>query len=262
MTKNAWRSLLYIALCVKGGLGCLVVSAVEKVPNVGEDFTRPLGRVDLRWTYENEVDNQQYDEVALRIEQPFNLSDQWTLNTRFDLPGIYKNLPAPGQETWGLGDIDFQTGLNRKLNDRYAVGGGVRAYFPTASEDRFGTGKYRLLVGGGVRAFLPEISSGSFIAPQLQYDFDVAGDASRPGISVLRILPTFQVGLPQDQFLSFLSSGDIRYDFNSNKWFVPIDVTYGKRWGNVITSLQASYPIVDDLKLYEVKTELRVGSFF
>ncbi len=36
MTKNAWRSLLYIALCVKGGLGCLVVSAVEKVPNVGE----------------------------------------------------------------------------------------------------------------------------------------------------------------------------------------------------------------------------------
>jgi len=44
MTKNAWRSLLYIALCVKGGLGCLVVSAVEKVPNVGEDFTRPLGQ--------------------------------------------------------------------------------------------------------------------------------------------------------------------------------------------------------------------------
>ena len=150
----------------------------------------------------------------------------------------------------------------RKLNDRYAVGGGVRVYFPTASEDRFGTGKYRLLVGGGLRTMLPEISVGSFLAPQLQYDFDVAGDASRPGISVLRILPTFQVGLPQEQFLSFLSSGDIRYNFNSKKWFVPIDVTYGKRWGNVITSVQASYPIVDDLKMYEVKTELRVGYFF
>ena len=262
MTRNTWRSLLYIALCVKGGLGCLLAGAVEKVPNVGEDFTRPLGRVDLRWTYENEVDNKEYDEVTLRIEQPFTLPEQWTINTRFDLPGIYKNLPSPGQETWGLGDVDFQTGLIRQLNERYAVGGGVRAFFPTATEDRFGTGKYRLLVGGGLRAFLPEISSGSFIAPQLQYDFNIAGEASRPGISVLRILPTFQVGLPQDQFLSFLSSGDIRYDFNSKKWFVPIDVTYGKRWGNVITSLQASYPIVDDLKLYEVKTELRVGYFF
>jgi len=190
------------------------------------------------------------------------LSEQWTINTRFDLPGIYKNLPSPGQETWGLGDVDFQTALIRKLNDRYALGGGVRAFFPTATEDRFGTGKYRLLVGGGVCAFLPEISAGSFIAPQLQYDFDVAGDASRPGISVLRILPTFKVGLPQDQFLSFLSSGDIRYNFNSKKWFVPIDVTYGKRWKNVITSLQVSYPIVDNLKMYEVKTELRVGYFF
>ena len=96
----------------------------------------------------------------------------------------------------------------------------------------------------------------------MQYDFGVAGNAFRPGISVLRILPTFQVGLPQDQFLLFLSSGDIRYNFNLKKWFVPINVTCGKRWGNVITSLHASYPIVDDLEMYEVKTELRVGYFF
>jgi hypothetical protein len=100
------------------------------------------------------------------------------------------------------------------------------------------------------------------LAFHLHYDFNIAGEASRANIRVLRILPTFQVGLPQDQFISFLSSGDIRYDFNSKKWFVPFDVSYCKRWGNVIISLQASYPIVDDLKLYEVKTELRIGYFF
>jgi hypothetical protein len=34
MTRKTWRSLLYIALCVKGGLGCLLAVAVEKVPCV------------------------------------------------------------------------------------------------------------------------------------------------------------------------------------------------------------------------------------
>jgi hypothetical protein len=239
-----------------------MANASEQGANVGQDFTRPLGRVDLRWTYQNQVDNQEYDEVTLRLEQPFRLSEQWTFNTRFNLPGIYKNLPNSGEHEWGFGDLDVQTALIRKFTERYSMGGGVRTIVPTASEERFGTGKYRLLVGGGLRAMLPEISSGSFIAPQLQYDFDVAGDKARVGISKLRILPTLNLGLPQDQFLTFLSSGDLRYDFNSQKWFVPVDVTYGKRWNNLIASLQASYPIVDDLKLYEFKTELRIGYFF
>lgn len=239
-----------------------MANASEQSTNVGQDFTRPLGRVDLRWTYQNRVDNQEYDEITLRLEQPLRLSEQWTFNTRFDLPGIYKNLPNPGEHEWGLGDLDVQTGLIRQLTERYSVGGGVRTIVPTASEERFGTGKYRLLVGGGLRAMLPEISSSSFIAPQLQYDFDVAGDDARASISKLRILPTLNVGLPQDQFLTFLSSGDLRYDFNSQKWFVPIDVTYGKRWNKLIASVQASYPIVDDSQLYEFKSELRVGYFF
>lgn len=260
--KNVLCLPIYIAFFLWINCDGMAASADEKAPNVGQDFTQPLGRIDLRWTYQNRVAKQEYHDLTLRLEQPYRLSEQWTLNTRFDLPVVYKNLTGLGQETWGLGDIDFQTGLIRKLNDRYSVGGGARAVFPSASEDRFGTGKYRLLVGGGFRAMLPEISAGSFIAPQAQYDFDIAGNDNGPYTSTLRILPTFHLGLPHGQFVTLLSTGDMRYNFNSKKWFVPVDVTYGTRWDNVIGSIQVSYPIVDDSKLYEVKTMLRAGYFF
>lgn len=262
MSKLNWRSRMCMALLLGVGSSGPILAGEDKATNVGEDFTRPLGRVDLRWTYQDRVANQQYDELTVRFEQPFNLSEKWTLNTRFDLPGIYKNLPSVGQEKWGLGDLDVQLGLIRKLDARYSVGGGVRSLFPTASADRFGTGKYRLVVGGGFRAILSEISSGSFIAPQIQYEFDVAGDSSRQSISRLKFLPTLHIALPYGQFVTFLSSGDLRYDFQLQKWFLPIDATYGKRWEDVIISLQASYPIVDDSGFYEAKTELRIGYFF
>ncbi len=236
--------------------------AEENAGNVGQDFTRPLGRVDVRWTYRDLSDGAESHTTTLRAEQPWELSDRWTLNTRFDVPGIYKTLPDDNQGKWGLGNVDVQMALIHTFNSRYAAGGGVRSLFPTASDDRFGSGKYQILVGGGARAMLPEISAGSFISPQLHYNFDVGGDPSSSAISVLRIQPTLHVGLPNDQFLTFLSNADIRYNFINNKWFMPIDVTYGKRWGDLITSIEVSYPIVDDLDLYEFKTQLRVGYFF
>jgi len=80
---------------------------------------------------------QEFDAVTLRMEQPFNLSDDWKLNTRFDLPGIYKNLPAPNEEKWGLGDVDVQVGLIRTLDSRFAAGGGIRAMIPDQSRELF-----------------------------------------------------------------------------------------------------------------------------
>ena len=158
--------------------------------------------------------------------------------------------------------MDIQAALIHTFNSRFAAGGGIRAVFPTASEERFGSERYQLLVGSGFRVLIPEISSGSFFAPQLHYNFDVGGDNSSPSIRILRIIPTFNISLPHDQFLTFLDSSDIRYNFNTKKWFVPIDATYGKRWGNVLTSIQVSYPIIDDMRLYELSTTVRIGYFF
>ncbi len=234
----------------------------DNVPNEGQDFSRPLRRLDLSWNYNDEFEGALSHVFTLRGEHPLQLSETWQQNFRFDMPVVLNRLSGKSSGEWGAGDLDVQTNWIHTFNSRYAAGGGIRMVFPTASEERFGSERYQMLVGSAFRIFIPEISSGSFFAPQLQYNFDVGGDSSSPSISILRIVPTFNISLPDDQFLTFLDSADIRYDFNTNKWFVPIDATYGKRWGNFLTTIQVSYPIVDDMRLYEVSTTVRFGYFF
>lgn len=263
MTVSTRWSIACLALCLEGWCATSIAGSEDNAVNVGQDFTRPLGRVDLRWTYRDLSEDKESHIITLRAEQPWKLSDRWKLNTRLDIPAVYNTSSSDNQGKWGLGDMDVQAALIRTLDSRFAAGGGIRAVFPSASEDRFGSGKYQLLVGGGVRAMIPEISPGSFFAPQLQYNFDVGGDHSNPAISQLRIQPTFHVALTNEQFITFLDSADIRYSFRKKKWFVPFDATYGKKWGRrFVTSIQVSYPIITDLNIYEVKTLLRFGYFF
>jgi len=266
MKLERYQSLLFILLRMTLLYAFLSVSpmvrAEEKVPNQGQDFTRPLHRVDVHWTYANESGGAESQTITLRGDYPFQLSENWKLNTRIDLPTVYNTLSGGSDGAWGFGDMDIQAALIHTMNTRFAMGGGLRAIFPTATEDRFGSESYRLIVGGGIRFMLPEITTGSFFAPQLQYDFNVGSADSNSPTSILRIVPTFNISLSYDQYLTFLDSADIRYDFNTSKWFVPIDVTYGIRWGNILTSIMASYPIVDDQNLYDFKTELRIGYFF
>ncbi len=252
-----WTIILFVLPGVMG-----ISEADDKVPNEGQDFTRPLRRLDLRWNYSDEFDGALSHFFTLRGDHPVQLSKTWQQNFRFDMPVVFNRLPGESSGKWGSGDLDVQTNWIHTFNSRYAAGGGIRMVFPTASEERFGSERYQMLVGSAFRIFIPEISSGSFFAPQLQYNFDVGGDSSSPSISILRIVPTFNISLPDDQFLTFLDSADIRYDFNTKKWFVPIDATYGKRWGNLLTTIQVSYPIVDDMRLYEVSTTMRIGYFF
>lgn len=238
-----------------------MAGAGEKAPNVGQDFTRPLSRLDLRWTFADQPDGAESNDITLRLEHPFQLSSNWKLSTRFDLPVINNTLSSTEEGKWGLGNMDVQAGLIHTFNPRFAAGSGIRAVFPSATENRFGSEQYQLLVGSGVRVSLPEISPGSFFSPQLQYNFDAESHSPHP-ISQLRIQPSFHVALPDQQFVTFLDTGDIRYNLESKKWFVPVDATYGKRWGNFISTVQVSYPIVDDMDLYDIKTVLRLGYFF
>ena len=174
--------LLFVLLATIG-----ITGADDKVPNEGQDFSRPLRRLDLNWNYNDEFDGAVTQTLTLRGDHPIQLSKAWQQNFRFDLPAVYNRLSGEGNGQWGLGDLDVQTNLIHTFNSRYAVGGGIRMVFPTASEERFGTERYQLLLGSAFRIFIPEISSGSFFAPQLQYNFDVGGDDSSPSISILRM---------------------------------------------------------------------------
>ena len=135
---------------------------------------------------------------------------------------------------------------------------------PTASADQFGSGHVRLVPTIGYRYGLPEISPGSFFVAAMRYDFKVAGPDARRDVSNLQFSPTLNIALPEQTFLTFYPSTDIRYDFIADSWFVPFDVQIGKLWGkSVVTSLEVAFPIYrGDAPLYDFKIEARVGFFF
>jgi hypothetical protein len=79
----------------------------------------------------------------------------------------------------------------------------------------------------------------------------------------MQLAPIINLQLPDHGYVTFWSSADITYDFRSLDWFVPVDVTIGKKLSpGVVTSLEVEVPVIRDLDLYRFKVEFRVGFFF
>ena len=129
----------------------------------------------------------------------------------------------------------------------------------SGNADQFGAGQYRLVPTLGYRYALPEVSPGSFFVGAVRYDFDFAGSSTRKHIRNLQFSPTFNIGLPDQMFLTFFPSTDIRYDFVAKSWFVPFDIQIGKLWGkSVVTSLELAVPMYrGSAPLYNFKAEAR-----
>jgi hypothetical protein len=236
--------------------------------NTGQDLTRPLTRVDLRAGYVQPggTDFDVFTFIA-RADAPFELGGGWRLGTRIDLPFILSDVPSAdnrnGSQDFGFGDTLAQAILIRPLSERAAVGFGSQVIAPTATSDSLGAGKWRLVPTAGARYSLPEITPGSFALFGVRYDVDLGGDDDRPSVSELQFAPTLNIALPHTSFLTIFPSTDIRYSFREEAWFVPFNAQIGKLWGgNVVTSLEAGIPLIDDYEVYDFKIEARIGFFF
>jgi hypothetical protein len=244
--------------------------------NTGEDVTRPLTRFDLKYQYQNlapsDHDNAQI--ITARVDKPLGPSADWQFATRFDVPvyitdGVSSDNPD-GQTTAGLGDMLLQVLLaHAPSTSRFGWATGARLVFPTASEDQMGFGKWRIVSTVGGRYFVPEITQGSWVALIARYDVAVAGDSGRRHISELQLAPQLYIQLPDTWFLNFYPATDIRYNFaeqrpdDTGRWFVPLDVVAGKMLNKTtVASMEVSFPIVNEYKLYDSKIEARIGFFF
>jgi hypothetical protein len=235
----------------------------SKRENNGEDETRPLTRFDLRPRYERLSSGRDAWRLTLRAEHPFDLGNHWQFAVRFDAPLDVKNISTTDTEyKAGLSDFFIQGLLIDQLDDRNAFGIGGRIIFPTATQDDLGAGKWQLVPTVAYRYMLDEVSRGSFFVALVRYQVDVAGDGQRPHVSQLQLGPIVNVQLPERSFVTLWSAADITYDFRSNRWFVPVDVTVGKKLARgVVTSVEVETPIVRDLDLYRLKIEARVSFF-
>lgn len=236
--------------------------------NTGQDVTNPVQRIDLRLGYTDLANGLASSTFIVRYDKPINLGDGWKLGLRLDAPFVYNDVPSldnpTGSWEFGYGDTLTQALLIKAIDKRQAFGFGAQLIMPSATEDQFGSGRWRVVPTVGYRYALPEITPGSFFVGAVRYDTDFAGDDHRGHVSNLQFSPTLNIALPDQTFLTLFPSTDIRYDFIANDWFVPFNAQIGKLWGkSTVTSFEFGVPLYEgDAPLYKFKAEGRIGFFF
>ncbi len=273
-----------------------------KSNNNGQDPTNTLPRFDFRYQYRNlptpTHTNDEAHVFTFRADDIFRLSDRWRVSGRLEVPLAYTNLRAGNNATspdsadrpfrFGTGEVVTQVLGIYDIDARTALAFGTQFIFPTASPKDLGANQY-LLVPTLVASWqLPEISLGSFFAPIVRYNFDIARSSGGGHTSELRhtselqFSPTMNIMLPDRWFVTLFpgtTGGDIRYNLeqrqreDKGRLFLPANFMVGKLLGgdirpDMVASLEIGIPIINDYKrptlpgTYNFRIEARIGFFW
>jgi hypothetical protein len=247
----------------------------------GDDPTYPLGKIELldRFTTAPgpgtaEGTTKQVDTNTLfaRIETPFRIAPQWELAFRVEIPVVWTNPVTPqnpsGQVITGFGNLLTQSWLIYEINPRWAVAAGAQVIAPTATNG-VASDAWEEVTGAVVRVMLPELSEGSYFAPQVRYGVDFAGNDEGPLLRQLRLMPTLNINLPHDLFLTFYPSPDIRWNYGTpvhgqtGRFFLPLNFMIGwKPTEHTVISAEFGIPIIKEFPVYTFKTQVRIGYLF
>jgi len=256
-------------------------STSDQGANAGEDFFRPPTNLfQVLTSYRTApasgsngtITNVTTETFNFRYDHAVDLAPMWVLALRSDLPVLAKNPVSSsnpnGDYLVGVGDADVQAAVIHNLTERFAVGFGARLITPTGGET-FGSEKWQIMPIIGARVGLWEINSASYFEPVFRYDVSFAGDPTRRNISNLQIRPTFNVGLPDQWFITFFPSPDIRMNFGdpitgqTGRLFLPFDARVGRKLAeNAAISFELGVPIIKDYPVYSIKTQLRFNLTF
>jgi hypothetical protein len=256
-----------------------VVSSPDQSGNAGEDFFRPPANLfQMMSQYRTapgsgstsgSITTVTSETLNLRFDHALDLAPRWILALRSDLPLLAKNpitsSNPDGDYLHGVGDADVQAVLINNLSQRFAVGFGARLIAPTGG-DALGSGKWQIMPIIGARYGLWEINSSSYIEPVIRYDASFAGDPTKKTISNLQFAPTFNLGLPDQWFITFFPSADIRINLGdpitgqTGRLFLPFDARIGRKLSdNAALSFELGVPIIKDYPVYNIKTQVRLN---
>jgi len=242
----------------------------QEHPYNGDDVTRPLNLLQLRYTYKTApgaTRSVTTNTLTLRADRRIDLTPDWQLAFRTDLPMLATNPITPdnpgGEFRYGMGDAEFQGALIHDFNSRWAAGFGAKLIAPTGT-DSLASRKWQVMPGASFRVMLPEIGPDSYFVPLVRYDLSVAGDPSAKALSNLQIAPTLNLDLPNRWFFTFYPNPDIRVNFGdpvagqTGRLFLPFDAMVGRVLKNGwVASLEGSVPIIKDYPVYDFKVEGR-----
>jgi hypothetical protein len=248
-------------------------------PNTGQDvFEPPQNLFQALYGYQTKpssggapgsLGTTTTETMNLRVDHRFDLSPQSLIVLRTDLPLVVTD-PVSGSNPngdylGGLGDADVQAIYAYNFNSRWAGGFGARLIAPTGG-DTLGSGKWQIMPIAGFRYGMPDILSGSFLEPFARYDTSFAGDPAKRNISNLQLAPYLNLGLPDNWFVAFFPSADIRVNFGdpvtgqTGRLFLPFDARVGRDLSDHISlSLEIGVPIIKDYPVYDFKAQVRLN---
>jgi len=194
----------------------------------GTDPTAIVGFYQLAYGHNTFTNNLTIESAVATIRLPVTPNFVFQVN----MPYLWTDLNQPKGSTMnGTSDLNIRTGGRVFANRDVALFIGGDVFFPTASEQRLGTGKYTVGPGAVLAAPLPRASS-LLILTAFDYN-SVGGDPSRANIHFTQVqlgvntvwsknwwtlaTMTWDVNWNQEQRTSMELVGQVGYRFD-NHW--------------------------------------------
>ena len=190
------------------------------------EFRLPLGADIANLSNKKQgIFNDMGQRMALRLK----FRPQQNLN--LDDPG---GDPTAGVNISGMGDMDFRFLGVPYVTKKFGVAAGLEAYFPTATNELLGTGRYALRpqVFAG---FFGLLGKNSIFAPGYLYLFDVGGDSNRDEIEQHQLDIYFVWLLAQMRHWLIINPAAV-FDVENDKNFWVVDL----EWGYTIPQLRGA----------------------
>jgi len=169
---------------------------------------------------------------------PFTLNEHWNLISRTIAPIVVQDdiFPGSGSQT-GLGDIAQSLFFSprKPTAGGWVWGAGPLFLLPTATDDLMGTKKW----GAGPTGVVLRQDDGWSYGVLANHVWSFAGDESRPNLNQSFLQPFLSHTTPEAW--TFGVNSESTYNWNSNRWTVPIgvSVSHVMKFGEQAVSLSA-----------------------
>jgi hypothetical protein len=249
--------------------GDLVTEEDYEGVNTGLDFTKPFARTEFLYRYAQFTGDFDGSSFIHRLYAPYRFKSGWIFSGRYEIPVIHSDVPSRdnpnGDYEFGLGDISTQFLFIRPTATRWSFASGVQLFWPTASQDQMGLGKYLAGPTAGIVYHPESWESGGFVGMLVSDLFDYEGKDNREDVHQLVVQPmlnyNFEVG---ESFWFFTFIPEVRINWQEdNNMFMPLKASIGRLFSeDAIVTVGFNVPVVDDFDLYDWQIELGVSFFF
>jgi hypothetical protein len=198
-----------------------------------------LGTIRLdNWGYFQENVNDTYQwQYRPRLFVPWVFANEWIATLRTDVPMLYTNNTGPanpeGGFSGGIGNIFFEPILDTaQVVPNLTLRTSLRFVLKSPKGPPFGPDdQYQIAPGAGFTYRMPDLLRGVTFSPYFRWVRGFNGDKpSTQLISTLQVIPATTFRLADGWSLAFYGENLITYNWNTNKWFAPLDLLLVHRW--------------------------------